>query len=63
MRFECTDNDGRVIDDRGLEAGSAPRRVARVRGDARAAPATRAREGFRTMRSTGMLRGLSQDPG
>jgi hypothetical protein len=36
-----------VIDDRGLEAGGAPRRVARVRGDARPAPAARAREGLR----------------
>jgi hypothetical protein len=53
MRFECTHNDGRVIDDRGLEAGCAPRRVARVRGDARPPRPPRApARASGTMRST-----------
>ena len=61
--FECTHNEGRVIDDRGLEAGSAPRR-GRECGGMRAPRRPRApARASGTMRSTGMSRGLSQDPG
>ncbi len=61
--FECTHNEGRVIDDRGLEAGSAPRR-GRECGGMRAPRRPRApARASGTMRSTGMLRGLSHAPG